>query len=424
MSIFFNISFVICIFFALSAVHLGFVDLYFYHIFIIIGFPILLIRFRTIEKGLFTTVASLFVIGLINVLLENNDLGSLIKIFLGVLIAFWYYYYLIKFNDFDLLKLFKVYYIASIYFAYIGFLQFFSFLIGFRSGYDFSFMGQRVMNPSEFAGIEFYPIHGLTGEPSGYALLLAPAVHVALLRLTNKNIHIGTKWQAIVIISSYILTQSSTAYFAIFCSAILINIKNISFVRVGFILTLLPVLIYSTYLISPKFQERMDSIIKLATGNVVIDAMVSNDEAHGSLVVLANHFLVAKRNAADHPLGTGLGSHHVAFSRYNRVYLWVTGYGPNGILLNEHDASSLFNRILSEMGWVGIILTILFIGKCLLKEGTDYDLLINHASLVAILTALLRHGHYFALGLPFFILCFYLSKKLKHKNNSTTLIIN
>lgn len=403
----------------MQSINLGFVDFYYYYIFIIFSFPILLYKHRSIDLWLAIVLIYLLILGIVNVFFNYNDTPSVVKNILGVSVAFWFYYLIIKNNEFDLTYLFRIYYKFAFFTAIIGFFQFFSYILGFKYGYDLSWLGLRVMRPDEIAGFTFYPIHSLTGEPSAYAFLLSPAIYISICRISNSGFQIGSKFMAWVILLSYILSQSSTGYFAILISIAVININRANFIKLFLAILLLPISIFLLIAVSTKFQDRLFSTFQLFTGSLIVDASNIN-EAHGSSLVLFNHFLIALKNAIDHPFGTGIGSHHLTFEKYNTLHVWFTGYGSGGILLNENDASSLFNRVLSEMGFVGIFFVILFIYHNFLKSNKGYPelILINHASLIALFTALLRNGHYFIFGLPFFIFCYFYSAKI-HKNISS-----
>ncbi|MDQ6481885.1 hypothetical protein [Dyadobacter sp. LHD-138] len=418
MSKFINFSFIVSIFLPLSQISLGFVDLYYYYVLVIVLFPILLFKYRTIDFGLFAVLLFLFVTGLINVSLGNNELFSFSKIYLSITIFYCFYFYIIKSKDFDLAYLFRLYFKASLVTAFIGFVQFFSYLVRFKPGYNLSWLGLRVIAPGELGGNLLYPIHSITSEPAAFSLLLAPAVYMSLFSFTKKELPFPiSKSQAILIISSFILTQSSTGFFALFIALILINFHRINFSRVLIASVTLSAVFITLYSVSIKFKDRLDSSIGLLTGEIIADAIEGGD-TNGSSLILFNHFIIAKKNASDHPFGTGLGSHHVAFYKYNTLKAWFTGFGPDATVLNINDANSLFSRILSETGYVGIFLTILFIMKYFIRSGPPYLVMINHSCLVAIFTALLRQGHYFILGLPFFILCYYYSAEFVKQNGN------
>jgi len=298
-------------------------------------------------------------------------------------------------------------------------IQLFSYAIGFKFGYDYTWLGLRVMAPSEIAGTVLYPINALTGEPAAFVFVQSAAMYLALVKIFKaKAPIIGSKLDAFIILITFLLSQSSTGYFALFISIGLVFSNSISFKKIfvaGFVLS---VTLYSLVNFVPKFQSRFITIISLITGKIYVDATYGENAA-GSSLILFNHFLIANQNAKDHPFGTGMGSHHLAFERYNFLKTWFTGYGPDSVVLNVHDASSLFNRILSEMGYIGIVAMFFFLVKFFLKNGYYEFVIINNASLVVLFTALLRSGHYFICGLPFFFLCYYYSKVLSERYNSS-----
>jgi hypothetical protein len=417
-----NISFVVCMFLAMEAIDFGFFDFHLYYALMVFCLPLLIYKYRTIDYWLFIVLLTLFLNGILNVLFENNDILSLIKSTSGIIFAYWFYFLVIKHNNFDLTKLFRLYYKFAFWIAVIGLAQFFSYLIGFKYGYDLSWLGFRVMGVSDLGGNSFYPIHSITGEPSSFALLLSPAVYISMCKLFKRGIDFGSNLDAILILVTYPLSQSSTGYFAIFISLLVLNLNQIKGKRILIAGITLPGSVLLLYTISPKFQERLESSFQLFTGEVVLQA-ATEQNSNGSSLILYNHFVIASENANDHPFGTGIGSHHHAFEKYNSLQTWFTGYGKHALLLNVHDASSLFNRILSEMGYVGIIFTILFLYKNFIRsDPTGNNLILtNHASLVILCTALLRSGHYFVYGLPFFVFCYYYSKKITVSNNKVSL---
>lgn len=403
-----NIAFIASTFFALGAISLSFVDIYYYYVTIIIVLPLLFFKYRSIDAKLLGILTFLFLFGLLNVILGNNDFQSFIKNILGISLAYLFFFLIIKDSGFDLIRLFRLYYRFAIIFAAVGVIQFLSFLVGFKYGYNYSWLGLRTYNV-EASSPYFFPVHSLTNEPSFFAFVQAPAVFIALRRLFKSEITIfGTKSQALLIIISYPLSQSSTGYFSLLLAVVLLNLKQITVKRLIVMCIGVPSLVFCIYSFVPKFQERLDSSIALMTGQIIIEGTRTGN-ANGSSLILFNHFLIAERNAFDHPLGTGVGSHHVAFRRYNSVNAWFTGYGPDSIELNIHDASSLFNRVLSEMGFLGIFAFFYFLVTHFLRTGPDDMVLVNQASFVIICTALLRNGHYFTFGLPFFLMAYYYS---------------
>lgn len=406
-----EIAFVSCVFLSLNSIPLGFVDFYYYYIIVLLAFPLLFIMYRQADQWILLGFGYLLIVGLLHVVLGNNELNQFLKVYVGALVFFLLYYFIIKYKNFDLWYLFRLYYKFAVFHAYVGLTQFISYLIGFKPGYDFSWFGARTMRPDEIAGFLVYPIHALASEPAAFVIVQSAALYFAIGRFLKSNsAKIGTYADALVIISTFILSLSSTGYFALFVSLVLLFSKQLNFKRIAAACIVLPGMLFLLYTSVPKFQERANTMFLLMAGRIYVDATYGEDAA-GSSLILVNHFLVAKENAKNHFMGTGLGSHHVAFKRYNKLEAWFTGYGPNSMLLNENDASSLFNRILSEMGYVGIFAVLIFLIRFYIPSELATLTAINHASLVFILTMLLRGGHYFLLGLPFYVLSYYYSSK-------------
>lgn len=409
-------TFIISIFFSLSQTNVILFDLYYFYLLIIILFPVLILKHKTIEKNILICFIYLFIIGLTNVTLNNNEIFQLLKVVLSSFFFYWLYYLILKDENYNLQYFFRLYYKSCVIAAYVGVIQFVSFLVNFEPGYNFGWLGLRQIGLAEMAGATLYPIHSFFGEPAAYGLVLSPAIYMVLDYIKNGSSFLKIKkTEVYLIIITYLLTQSSTGYIAFLFCLLLININQINSKRILLILSGIPFTIFLLNSISPKFQDRLESSIKLVTGQIILDG-IDNENTNGSSLILFNHFLIAKDNAKDHPFGTGLGSHHAAFYKYNTLQTYFTGYGPNSVILNINDASSLFNRILSEIGIIGIIFTIVFIFSNFLKiDITDYTL-INHSSLAMLFTALLRGGHYFLYGLPFFILCYYYSFKFSQRS--------
>ncbi|MFB9295407.1 hypothetical protein [Persicitalea jodogahamensis] len=318
------------------------------------------------------------------------------------------------------MKMLKLYYYFALVAAVIGLIQFFAFLVGLQPIYDLSWLGLRVMNPTTLGSILVYPVHSITDEPAGFAFVEAAAMHIALGTLLNTgSLKLGTKIQASIILLAFLLSFSSTGYVIIFISLLLHYVNKINFKRIVLFFILSSFSLFSLYEFVPKFKERLDTSLGLILGNIVVDTYAQDQEsANGSAIILFNHFLIAAENFRNHPFGTGVGSHHLAFERYNRLQTWFTGYGPGGIALNANDGCSLFNRLLSELGILGLGGIALFLFRYYLKNGPPDLLLANHASLVVILAALLRSGHYFIYGLPFFFFLYYYSAIFNNPSKS------
>ena len=106
--------------------------------------------------------------------------------------------------------------------------------------------------------------------------------------------------------------------------------------------------------------------------------------------------------------GSGLGSHPVAFEKYSITRdIRVANVSQNSL-----DASSMLFRLISETGLYGTALMLLVFFRCFIKRRSDrsapdYYWIISGGICVMIAVNLLRQGHYFLNGFPFFIWMYY-----------------
>ncbi len=153
---------------------------------------------------------------------------------------------------------------------------------------------------------------------------------------------------------------------------------------------------------SDEFRRRYEGTV-----NIFIDSPTEAFNVfqyHGSSVILYNNFYIAKENFKRNFLfGTGLGSHPVAVEKYSLTKDVQT----KGFTLNTKDANSMFNRLLSETGLFGLLLFSYVLIKFFVPKRResvdDYFWLISSACLVIIFVNLLRQGHYFLNGFPFYM---------------------
>ncbi|MFH1395484.1 MAG: hypothetical protein ABIH09_04930, partial [Candidatus Omnitrophota bacterium] len=77
-------------------------------------------------------------------------------------------------------------------------------------------------------------------------------------------------------------------------------------------------------------------------------------------------------------------------------------------VLNRTDAASLFSRLISEMGLLGIALFFYFIVKFYVSKKMDeHYWMISNAILCLFIVNLLRQGNYFYSGFIFFVWAYY-----------------
>jgi len=364
------------------------------------------------KRELLTIFIILFLSGILNIILNNNTPQQFFKVFIGLTLSYFFYYYVIVEFNFDIEKLFKWYLKGAYIAALIGVFQFVSFKIGFTPGYDFRWiLNKWGFIPGGNFGIR---INSIFGEPTHLGAVMSSAFFVSVYNLLFKKSYYLTKFQSVIIIVVYILSFSGLGQTGVFLTLIFLAI---SFGAVRYFIIAIPLgffLFNVMYENSKDFRERYDSLIELfTTGKFVLG------KTHGSSFILYNNYQVATENfKTNFVLGTGVGSHPVAFERFSTANHFKV-YGFN---LNSADANSMLLRLISETGLFGVSIFFILIFKCYIRRN-EYDdshhWLISNAILIMILLNLFRQGHYFLNGFPFFVIMYYYNyvSYQKHQQN-------
>ena len=151
------------------------------------------------------------------------------------------------------------------------------------------------------------------------------------------------------------------------------------------------------------FKSRFDSATGLWLNN---DFSLKN--TNNSSFVLYNNLHIAKENLFNHPFfGTGLGSHEDAFNKHT-----LTGKVIQyDFAFNKKDGNSLFVRLCTETGLVGLFFILFIVVKCFIwKIDNDKQavfLIVSQSLFILILITLIRQGNYMLNGLPLIFLIYY-----------------
>ena len=193
-------------------------EFYFYYIFILILLPFFLVKYG-VPKFLLQILALPLIVGLFYILVEENLPFTFLKVFGGVFITSLFFYGWIRHFKTDVQLIFKWYCYSCWVLVIIGIFQIFSFFIGFKYGYDFSWL----LNKWGFVegGVIGLRVNSILSEPTYLATALAPVIYVSIHNLISKSTFLFNKFQSILVLMVAILTTSSIGYLGIIISILL-----------------------------------------------------------------------------------------------------------------------------------------------------------------------------------------------------------
>ena len=390
-------------------------EFYFHYIIFIFLIPLFLLKFG-FPRLVFNILILPFFVGLINVLLGNYQLFDFIKVLGGLTATILFFYHFINYSNFKINILFNLYIKFCYFISLIGFIQLISFRIGFFWGYDYSWLFNKwgVIK----GGIIGIRINSILAEPSQLAIVISPAIYVAIRNLIRKESFILNKYQSILILIVLIFTTSTVGYFGFLLSLILvIEGFKLRYLAIGFLISLF--LYQITYNNIYEFKSRVDSAFGLWIDN---DFSILN--TNNSSFVLYNNLHIAKENLIENPVfGTGIGSHEAAFNKHS-----LTGKVIQyDFAFNKKDGNSLFIRLCTETGLVGVVFIIIFILKGFVykpnNETQIINLIISQSIFVLIILSFIRQGNYMLNGLPFLFLLYYYNFQTYKEPESNSLSI-
>jgi hypothetical protein len=374
-------------------------ELYFGYLIFIILLPIFISRYGY-KRELVTLFAILLLNGVFQILIGNNTSILFFKVFIGLILSYFFYYYvLIEFNK-NIEKLFTWYLIGSFYVSIIGIVQFISFQVGFRPGYNFNW----ILNKWSYApgGLFGLRINSIFAEPTHLGAVLSPAFFISIYNLFINEPFGITRRQSLVIIIVYFLSFSGLGQLGIFLTLIFFAI-NFGLLR--YLILVIPVSLFLFNFLYNNvidFRDRYDSLVGLFSGNQKFQL----GKTHGSSFILYNNYHVAIESfKSNFLLGTGIGSHPIAFEKFS-LAKDIKVFGLN---LNSADANSMLLRLISETGLFGVLIMFYIIIKFYVKrdeKNDTYHWLVSNGILIMILLNLFRQGHYFLNGFPFFVLLY------------------
>jgi len=345
---------------------------------------------------------ALIFFSLVNILTGNNTLLLFTKQVLGIFSHAFLFYLFIKFNNFDIDNLFKIYLNIAFIVGSFGILQEIAYLSQLDIFFYYRFLFSKTSLPLILYTEPFLRVSSIMPEPTSFCIVMAPAFFISLFSLYRNSFKFIKKLKCVVIAMSYFLSFSISGYIGIFCAIILFLFNDMKkwYIVICFMFLIL-ISAFSCRFISGFF-------VKIEETYLVLIGQKKMAESNTSTGTFLTNASVVQQVLKKSPIiGHGLGSHPISYNRY--------GYHYEVPVMNEKDANSLFFRLLSETGLIGLLLFLGFLIKFYIpkkNDPSDFYWVINNGIIISFIIRLIRQGHYFSEGLFFFFWIYYFTKKL------------
>lgn len=291
----------------------------------------------------------IFLLILIPHLFKTHLYVSIIKQFINIFIYFTYSFLFVKYNRFNIEKIFIFYINIIKVVIIISFIQLIAFYIDFKPLYDFRWILTEPWKLMINSGI--IRLNSIFSEPSYFGLALSPLVYISVHNLLNSDkLFIDKKWSILILISS-MLTFSALSYLSITMSFLLLKTTN-PYLRYLKPIIITPFLLVIVFLVitNPIISDRFMGLIQGFT-----DLSQSNlNKINISAFSLLNNLYVAIYNFTQNPLfGGGIGSHPILYEKIAFSHI-------SGVQANVQGGASMILRLLSEFGLFGLFMVAFF----------------------------------------------------------------
>lgn len=369
-------------------------------------FIILLFKMKTLPKftlKIFLILIIIFLWSSISIIINNYEITKFFQqFFLLSILTIAYSYILSLFNN-KYHIIFKKYIDIMYIIACLGLLQF---IIYVFFNIDILFFNLEGVKPIHVGSL--IRVSSILNEPGYLGSSLSPIIAFIIF---DKKYFIKYKFKSIIFFVCFLLTFATISYTIL---ALILLTKFFLYlnkrVRIFSVSLSILVLLLFNYFSSIKQTEGnvedgfftaiyiklTETINSNSSNNNKVDSF---DEMNASTYALLVNKWVAS-HAPSRLFGTGLGTHEQSYKILytNNIH---SLYG-----LNSEDGYSLYNRIFSEFGYIGVILFFLFLLKFLNIKN-----IINISVLFFIIAITIRGGHYTLYGTVLFLCLYYISSK-------------
>lgn len=242
-------------------------------------------------------------------------------------------------------------------------------------------------------------LHSIMLEPGFFTAFAIPAFSYVFF---EKSFYREHKKKAIVIVLAFILTFAVAAFVALLFVLCVWGYRKFKYMKP---IVIVLVFVLPVWLMNKADSFEIDGESKSLIGDIknkILQTMTMAESANpsdfenlnlSSYAILTNYWVAF--NAPNRFCGTGLGTHSENYeSLYQSDYVF---YG-----LNKEEAYSLFARLYSEFGIIGVCLYLLFLVKYYTKKN-----IISICLLIFFFSYLIKGGHYTLYGVIFFYLMYY-----------------
>lgn len=374
-----------------------------------IQFCLLVIMIKKIDIEFPFVVAFLiiFIQSYICILLGNDTFPNFLKQYIGIIISAMYWMTCISKNN--ILTFIILYKKASIFTSIIAILQFIAGSLGIESLSNMSWLIKSQQFTTGGRSAAFL------NEPSACALVLFPIFFLGLYKLFgkyNKSLQgLINNREIFIVFLGYFSTFSSSGFFGAIIAIIIIVLEYGVRIKQVFILLIGIFLMGVIYTNNSFINQRVEDTLAVVDGTKPLNQVNLSTQT-----IILNKDIAFASFDNTHGLGSGLGSHPLSYNKY------INNFNAFDIMqLNKDDANSMFLRLLSELGILGISLYIIFLYFWRYKIGKQQSTMVYKVlSLMCfgyVLMRFIRYGHYFDCGYFMFIVIYYRCGQISKKGN-------